>query len=321
MLTSRRNVLLLLLAIALVLLGTVWTPIAGNGRWTDIVLTTGHGIAFALTAALTALVLAGSKLAGAWPIWLHYAVALVFTGLLGFGTEILQLWLPRDANLEDLRTDLLGAWTGLAAFAVFDTRLRTLGRIGSPLSGLIPFFVLAVPFVTCIQAYARRSATFPVLADYRESFDDYFLQAQGTSRAHDLMPEAWAGYSGEQAMRISFGAVTWPGLHFAEPAPDWRGYETLALDVTNPNTEALPLSIRIHDRSHDNQYSDRFNAQIELEPLERSVVRLPVIDIARAPRNRNLDIDEISGLILFVSGNSEPERIDEGLLVSRIWLE
>ena len=319
--TSRRNILLFLLAIALVLLGAVWTPIAGNGRWTDIALTTGHGVAFALTAALAALVLATSKLAGAWPVWLHYAVALVFTGLLGFGTEILQLWLPRDANLEDLRADMLGTWLGLAAVAVFDSRLRTLGRIGIPLSGLIPFFVLAVPLVTCIQAYARRGAAFPVLADYRESFDDYFLQAQGTSRAHDLMPETWAGYSGEQAMRISFGAVAWPGLHFAEPAPDWRGYETLAIDVTNPNPAALPLNIRIDDRAHNNQYSDRFNRVVELAPRERSVVRLPITDISRAPRSRNLEIHEISGIILFVSGDVGPEHISDGLLVSRIWLE
>lgn len=321
MLTGRRNILLLLLAIALVLLGTVWTPIGGNGRWTNIALTAGHGVAFAFTAALAALALAESRVASTWPVWLHYAVVLVVSGLLGFGTEVLQMWLPRDANLEDLRTDLLGIWAGLAAFAVFDARLRTLGRIGLPFSGLIPFFMLAVPLVTCIQAYAQRSAAFPVLADFRENFDEYFLQAQGTSRAHDLMPETWAAYTGEQTMRISFGTAAWPGLHFAEPAPDWRGFDTLAIDVTNPNQAALPLSIRIHDRAHNNQYSDRFNTQIDLEPRERTIVRLPIVDIARAPRSRNLDIDEVSGLILFVSGNSEPERIGEGLFVSRIWLE
>ncbi len=319
--SARRNTLLLLLAVALVLFGTVWTPVSGYGRWTDVVLTSGHGVAFALTAALLALALKDRKYAHAWPVWLHYCAALALTGLLGLGSEAAQLWLPRDANLEDLRTDLLGAWAGLAMFAVFDARLRTLGRIGLPFSGLLPFFVLVVPLVTCIQAYARRQAAFPTLADYRLSFDDYFLQAQGTSRAHDFMPQMWAGFTGEQAMRISFGTAAWPGLHFAEPAPDWRGYETLALDVTNPNPAALPLNIRIDDRAHNNQYSDRFNTQVELEPLARTVVRLPITEISRAPRTRNLDIDEVSGLILFVSGNSEPERISEGLFVSRIWLE
>jgi len=321
MIGSRRNILLLILAITLVLLGTVWTPVTGQGRWTDVVLTTGHGVTFALTAALAALVVAGSERTRRWPVWLHYGTVLSLTGLLGLGSEVLQIWLPRDANPEDLRTDLLGAWAGLAAFAVFDSRLRTVGRIGIPLSGLIPFFVLAVPLVTCIHAYARRQAAFPILADYRLSFDDYFLQAQGTSRAHDLMPQTWAGFTGEQAMRISFGKTAWPGLHFAEPIPDWRGYETLAIDVTNPNPAALPLNIRIDDRAHNNQYSDRFNTIIDLAPGERSIVRLPISDISRAPRSRNLDIDEVSGLILFVSGNSEPERIGEGLLVSRIWLE
>lgn len=320
MIATRRNVLLLV-AIGFVLLGTVWTPISGDGRWTEEVLTAGHGIAFAVTAMLAVFALSAGSTTRRWPLVVQYGTVLVLMTLFGVGTETMQVWLPRDANLEDLHTDLLGAWIGLAAFAVFDARLRTLGRIGIPLSGLIPFFMLAVPLVTCIQAYARREAAFPVLADYRMSFDEYFLQAQGTSRAHDLMPQTWAAYSGEQAMRISFGTTTWPGLHFAEPAPDWRGYQTLAIDVTNPNSAALPLSIRIHDRAHNDQYSDRFNAQIELEPLGRTVVRLPIDDISRAPRSRNLDIDEVSGLILFVSGNSEPERIDEGLLVSRIWLE
>lgn len=320
MIRGRRNVLLLL-AIGCVLLGSIWSPIAGDGRWTNEVLTAGHGIAFGVTALLAVYALSMGRVTRPWPLIVQYGTVFVLMALLGLGTEVMQIWLPRDANLEDLRTDLLGAWIGLATFAVFDSRLRTLGRIGLSSSGLIPFFILAVPLVTCIHAYARRQAAFPVLADYRLSFDDYFLQAQGTSRAHDLMPEAWAGFSGEQAMRISFGTAAWPGLHFAEPAPDWRGYETLSIDVTNPNPAALPLSIRIHDRAHNNQYSDRFNTQIDLEPLARSVVRLPIMEISRAPRSRALDIDEISGLILFVRGDAGPERIGDGLLVSRIWLE
>ncbi len=317
----RRRNILLLVAIGVVLLGTVWTPIGGDGRWTDAVLTAGHGIVFAVTAVLAVFALSVASPTRRWPLIAQYGTVFVLMALLGLGTELMQIWLPRDANLDDVRTDLLGSWIGLAMFAVFDSRLRTLGRIGLPLSGLIPFLVLAVPLVTCIQAYARRHAAFPILADYRVSFDDYFLQAQGTSRAHDVMPETWAGFSGERAMRISFGKTAWPGLHFAEPAPDWRSYETLAIDVTNPNSATLPLNIRIDDREHNNEYSDRFNTQIDLEPLARSVVRLPITDISRAPRNRNLDVEEISSIILFVSGNAGPEHIGEGLLVSRIWLE
>lgn len=316
----RRNVLLFV-AVGLVLLGTIWSPIGGDGRWTEEILTAGHGVAFAVTAMLAVFALSVGRRTRRWSLIVQYGIVFVLMALLGLGTELMQISLPRDANLEDVRTDLLGAWIGLAAFAVFDARLRTLGRIGLPLSGLIPFFVLAVPLVTCIQAYARRQAAFPTLADYRLSYDDYFLQAQGTSRAHTILPQTWAGFTGEGAMRISFGTSAWPGLHFAEPAPNWRGYETLVIDVTNPNPKALPLGIRIHDRAHNNQYSDRFNAQVELDPLQRSVVRLPISDISSAPRNRDLDIEEVSGLILFVSGNSEPERISEGLFVSRIWLE
>ena len=310
----RRRNLLLFVAVGLVLLGSIWSPIGGDGRWTEEFLTAGHGIAFAVTAMLAIFALSVGSRTQRWPLIVQYGIVFVLTALLGLGTEFIQIWLPRDANLDDVRTDLLGAWIGIATFAVFDARLRTLGRIGIPLSGLIPFFVLAVPLVTCIQAYVRRQAAFPILADYRLSFDDYFLQAQGTSRAHDFLPQAWAGFTGEQAMRVSFGTSAWPGLHFAEPSPDWRGFETLAIDVTNPNQQTLPLSIRIHDRAHNNQYSDRFNAQVELDPLERSVVRLPISDISSAPRNRDLDIEEVSGLILFVSGNSEPERIGEGLI-------
>lgn len=317
---KRRNVLLIA-AVGLVLLGSIWSPIGGDGRWTDEFLTAGHGAAFAVTAMVAVFSLSVTSTTRRWPLIVQYGIVFVLTALLGLGTELMQIWLPRDASLEDLRTDLLGAWIGLATFAVFDTRLRTLGRIGMPLSGLIPFFVLAVPLVTCIQAYARRQAAFPILADYQLTFDDYFLQAQGTSRAHDFLPQTWAGFTGEQAMRVSFGTSNWPGLHFAEPSPDWRGYDALAIDVTNPNIAAMLLNIRIHDRAHNSDYSDRFNTQVVLEPLERTVLRFPITDISSAPRNRSLDINEISGLILFVNGNTEPERISEGLYVSRIWLE
>ena len=316
----RRNVVLLVV-VGLVLIGTIWSPIRGDGRWTEETLTAGHGVAFAVMAMLAVFALSVGSRTRRWSLIVQYGIVVILSALLGLGTEVMQIWLPRDARLDDVRADLLGTWVGLATFAVFDARLRTLGRIGIPLSGLLPFCVLAIPLATCIQAYARRQAAFPTLADYRLSFDDYFLQAQGTSRAHGILPQTWAGFTGERAMRISFGTSAWPGLHFAEPSPDWSGYEMLAIDVTNPNEKALPLSIRVHDRGHNNQYSDRFNTQVQLGPLERSVVRLSINDISRAPRNRNLDIDEISGLILFVNGNSEPERISEGLFVSRIWLE
>ena len=317
----RRNTLLLLLAIALVLFGTVWSPVSGPGRWTDVVLTSGHGVAFALTAALAALVLRDSERTSSWPVWMHYCAAFVITGLLGFGSEALQIWLPRDATLEDLNTDLLGAWGGLAAFAVFDTRLRTLGRIGLPFSGLFPFFVLAIPLVVCIQAYARREAAFPNLADYRVSFDDYFLQALGTSRAHTLMPEAWAGFQGERAMQLTFGTGAWLGIHFAELSPNWQNYSELVLDVTNPNNAELPLHLSVQDRAHNYDYSDRFNRTLTLPPSQRTVVRVALSDIEAAPRTRQLDSTEIASLFLVIEGSQRDISATEGLFLSRLWLE
>lgn len=100
-------------------------------------------------------------------------------------------------------------------------------------------------------------------------------------------------------MRIEFRAEPWPGVLLVEPKRNWTRYQTLVVDLENPNGVALPLGLRVHDRAHDQAYRDRFNREFELAPHSRRALRVPLSAIESAPRGRRMDMQRIAGLAVF----------------------
>jgi hypothetical protein len=95
----------------------------------------------------------------------------------------------------------------------------------------------------------------------------------------------------------------WPGLSLEEAWPDWRAYSTLAIDLSNPGTQALSVFVRIDDRRTDPHYRDRYNQQFELAPMSRMVIRIPVSEIEAAPTGSKMDLAHIQRIMLFEDGS------------------
>ena len=93
-------------------------------------------------------------------------------------------------------------------------------------------------------------------------------------------------------------------MSFHEPIPDWRRFKTLAIDVENPAAEALGLTVRVHDVGRGRYFSDRFNRSFSFNAGERRVLRIPLDDVRRAPRNRLMNMAQISDVTVF---RSRPE--------------
>jgi hypothetical protein len=98
---------------------------------------------------------------------------------------------------------------------------------------------------------------------------------------------------------VEFEASKYPGVSFFEPVSDWRGFHTLVVDVENPDADLLNLVIRVHDIGHGNAYSDRFNRSFKLAPGERRVFEIGLADVQHAPRNRLMNMAQISDVTLF----------------------
>ena len=138
------------------------------------------------------------------------------------------------------------------------------------------------------RAYLHRNGQFPVLADFHSRLELYWTMSLGARR--EIIGDT---------LDVEFIANSFPGLSFHEPVPDWHGYRVLVIDIENLGAETLHLGVRVHDRHHRQQYSDRFNRHYQLAPGARETLRIDLEDIRRAPRSRLLDMRQISDVTLF----------------------
>lgn len=108
-------------------------------------------------------------------------------------------------------------------------------------------------------------------------------------------------------------------IHFRNVYPDWRDYEELAIDIEVRSMEPFQLTVRVHDEDHlrgSQPHSDRYNRYFVLDP-GRTVIGIPLGEIAQGPADRQLDLASIDGLVLF----SDQDPRDHTVRLHRIWLD
>ncbi|HEU4591215.1 MAG TPA: hypothetical protein VFS13_09915 [Steroidobacteraceae bacterium] len=230
-----------------------------------------------------------------------YLLAALLGGGAGLLSEIIQMPLQRDASWVDVFADWVGVLLALMSYLLYDRRAAAdrLLRVTAVLVIAGCLVVYVAPVVSMLRAYAHRDGQFPVLASFDSRLELYWIVSYGIRR------EIRDG-----ALEVEFDAPLFPGFSFHEPVPDWRRYRTLAIDVENPDA-ALPLKmgIRVHDARHAHTYADRFNRSFDLAPTERRVLRIPLEEIRRGPRNRLMDMAHISDVTLFRLRDSPSQRM------------
>ncbi len=91
----------------------------------------------------------------------------------------------------------------------------------------------------------------------------------------------------------------YPGFILLEPFPDWRGYDTLEIDIFLDDAAPRVFVLRVHDRQHNNQYADRYNSSVQLEPGFQTL-QFDLMQVKEGPANRQLLLNEIDGVTLFM---------------------
>lgn len=313
-LTTIRGLALLALLLASLFVFSV--PHRTLWQWT--LLDAAHGpvfagIAFVLIAMRPVTSASGRRsfVAYAWVLALCVALALL--------TEWAQRFLPgRSVSLHDVLNDTAGALFGLALFALLERRPETARRWAwTTMFGAL--LVLAWQPLQVARAYAERGAAFPTLAPLGRAADAAFVAAREATLDRSALPEGFATAAGESpALRLTFASGARPALELTEPAPDWRGWSTLALDVTNPGDETTQWILRILDERHDWTHEDRLNLPVTIPPRTRTTLRVAVAAIERAPTQRPMDLGAITNVMLFATS---PSRANTEFYVSRVWLE
>jgi len=299
-----------------IVLTVIFGDLPGEGMFVAVLQNGCHSPAFAVLSLIT-LALLTPRIR---PPLGRAALTVTLMVLCGAATEGIQSLFGRDAELEDVVNDLAGSLAVTGFWLYLHWRLEGRARIGRGIVLLVCAGAVAYwlnPFVQCALAYWHRHAEFPVLAQFHSQRDLDFISSSGSdTRIVPAAPLADGGPA-EPALQASLDSGPWPGITVSEPAPDWHGYHTLALDLGNPGTLELPLRFRVNDRAHKGDVDDRFNMDLTLLPGVRKTVRIPVESIAASPRTRRMDMGRISQLTLFRDGGAPGQVVR----LYRIWLE
>lgn len=224
-------------------------------------------------------------------------LAFGLTVALGAVVELVQNLQPdREPSWQDLWRDAAGAASFLLlrdAVAVGrsggDHRpWRAAGGWAAILAGLALLLAASATLARTVAIYAGRNRAVPTLFALDGAWWERALIDEGHSR---LTP-------GPGLARLDLAPGEYPGLTFDEPYPDWRGYRSLALTIVSDLDVPVPMALRVHDAAHTQRFEDRFNRRLLVQP-GRNIFRIPLEEIRRAPRGREMDLAHIRGILLF----------------------
>ncbi len=301
----------LVAAILALALAVVFFELPGRPLILHTVQKLGHPGGFGVIA-LGVLVLARQRWAPPRGAWLDYLVAFVIAVAIGGLTEIGQLFTHRDPSLRDIVLDARGAGCVLALAAAFDVRCRPARRARRwralyVAAAAVLGAVILWPLAWATAAYALRGQRFPTLFVPATGLDLLFVS--GSARLERIpVPATLALRSGEMALRVPLVTRPYAGVTLDEPQSDWEGYRSLLVEVTNPGRTDLEFNVRVHDRTHNSTFEDRFNAETVIPAGRRQTLEFPLETIRAAPHGRQLDLQHVAGVGLFRSGPDGPRE-------------
>lgn len=246
--------------------------------------------------------------------WLKLVVlVLVTTLVLAESIEIVQGWIGRDNEWQDVWDSTVGA---LLALAFTSMQVRDLSkRIRLVWRSLALIALVAIPWAiwSNLADALILQRQFPVISDFSTPFE---LTRWSGNRA-DFEIKSPPGR--HDFLSVGFRPGKYSTLTLKYFHHDWQNYHKLVLELRNPERKPYPVILRIHDRWHKLHHfvlSDRFNRKILLSPgLQRIII--PLSTIRDAPRTRKMDMRHLAELDLFTMNS----RVYHHLDIEKIYLE
>ena len=180
--------------------------------------------------------------------------------------------------------------------------------------------LLAVAFqrvATVSLAYLHRDAIFPRLCEFDDRWQSTFVGVHDAVLTQGEPSAGWGRDLSTSVPRLTFLPAQYPGISIQEPHPDWTGYDRLAFEVYSEEPAPVELVLRIDDARHNNDYADRFNRALIIQPGPNRI-SISLDDVQRAPRTRPMDMTRIRGLTLFAVDPPRPFSVYlDGLRLER----
>jgi hypothetical protein len=110
---------------------------------------------------------------------------------------------------------------------------------------------------------------------------------------------------GSRSLEMKLYPADYPGLALKLSHRDWRRHAAIALDIFNPQPEALEITVRIDDKTDYPEFEDRYNERFTVAP-GATVVRIPLETLRTSGgERRRLDLSRVYRFMFFLVDNRE----------------
>ncbi len=263
----------------------------------------GHVLAFCLWSFLlhSRAPVAGLSPARKW------TAILLFCLVAGGGTEWVQSLLGEDASIGDLLRDVLGGLLALAWFIPPTEHLPSAVRRTAKGLSISLLLIALVPLAAAVSDEVAARVQFPLLSDFETPFEKDRWEEQGGRFSVDRS----VARHGNASLRLDLGTSLYSGISLVHFPGKWAGYRSLRLSVFNPEPREVAITVRIHDRLHEEgemRYEDRFQQEFAVRAGWNDL-RIDLGEVARAPDGRRMDLDAIRGVGLFATRLPAPRTL------------
>jgi len=214
----------------------------------------------------------------------RFLVACVLVFASSLLIEKIQSYIGREESWLDVLDNMAGFLLGYAVLQVSAVKKYSLVVIS--FVALLPStWNLVKSILLCVNLWWQ----FPVLlgGDYQWELNAWSGDIHSTPKT---------GY------QLHFKGKAFDSIDMMGFIQSWKDFQTLKLEINNPSNDVFDLTLRISDKQHemsDQQYSDRFNRRISIQPGEQTI-QIRIQDIEQSPAGRSLNLDEIYLLELFL---------------------
>ncbi len=235
----------------------------------------------------------------------NYVKAFVISAALSLATETIQHFMPERSFQEgDIVNDLIGAGVFLLLAYQYRRKLPLRTRVAISTAAVFSLLTASLPVLGAAVDELRARWDYPLLG----SFETHKEMERWKSEESYFERVRMHATQGKFSLEAILPTGLYPGITMDYPPRDWRGYDTLAFDAFLEEEYPLPLTIRINDLAHNEEYEDRYNRTFTLQPGPNQVA-ISLSEVEHAPQGRLMDMEHISILCLFSYKLHEPRTV------------
>ncbi|MDB4223188.1 VanZ family protein [Granulosicoccus sp.] len=233
----------------------------------------------------------------------HVAAVLALMSL-GVLVELAQSTMPdRTASANDLMLDAAGILMGYIIFSLtrYFRLMSTKSYIGLIICGLVTIYFATQPALR-LSGYHLLKKGSPSIVSFGDPFVETIIRVSGRTSVELVENRLSADADSKRLLRMNFADDNYGGVIFHDTAKHWTDASYLVFKLHNTSDKSREIALRIHDHHHNNDYHDRYNTTLLVNP-GANVYRLPITDIKilgnKRQNRRPLDMENIDEIQLF----------------------